>query len=353
MDCDQNIINAVVKLGEFLNQFKESGIQKNPDVTGNDLFFDEMNQQIKIAAQHNGWFTKNNILFSLENWSKTLNINNINKWLLKYNFNTISPKTIAIIIAGNIPLVGFHDFLCVLITGHNVLVKQSSNDKYLLPFIANYLEAVEPKLKDRIKFTDEKLDEFDAAIATGSDNTARYFEYYFRNKSSIIRKNRNSIAILTGNETKDQLEALSEDIYRYYGLGCRNVSKLYVPIGYDFDLFFKAIYKWHPIINVNKYANNYDYNKTVYLMSEFDLLENGFLILKEDQGYSSPIACLFYETYNNLEELRDKINKDKNNIQCIVSDGLFKNEVKFGDTQKPNLWDYSDGVDTVDFLLKI
>ena len=353
MNCDQNIINAFVKLGEFLNQFKESGIQKNPDVSGNDLFFDEMNNQIKIAAQHNGWFTKNNILYSLENWSKTLNNNNINKWLLKYNFIIVSPKTIAIIMAGNIPLVGFHDFLCVLISGHNVLVKQSSNDKYLLPFIANYLEAVEPKLKDRIKFTDEKLDQFDAAIATGSDNTSRYFEYYFRNKPSIIRKNRNSIAILTGNETKDQLEALSEDIFRYYGLGCRNVSKLYVPIGYDFDLLFKAIYKWHPIINVNKYANNYDYNKTVYLMSEFDLLENGFLILKEDQGYSSPIACLFYETYNNLEELRDKINKDSNNIQCIVSEGLFKNEVKFGDTQKPNLWDYSDGVDTVDFLLKI
>jgi hypothetical protein len=232
-------------------------------------------------------------------------------------------------------------------------VKQSSNDKYLLPFLTNYLHAIEPNLKDRIKFTDNPLDEFDAAIATGSNNTARYFEYYFRKKPSIIRKNRNSIAVLNGRESNDQLEALSEDIFRYYGLGCRNVSKLFVPKGYDFDLFFKAIYKWHPIINDSKYANNYDYNKTVYLMSEFDLLENGFLILKEDHSYSSPIACLFYENYDNSDKLKDKIKNDKDKIQCIVSDGLFKDEVKFGDTQKPQLWDYADGVDTVDFLLKI
>ncbi len=353
MKSNQNIINAFVKLGEFLSQFKEFGIQKNPKLIANDLFFDEMKHQIKLTMIHNGWFTENNILFALENWSKSLTDNNIKSWLAKYNLNSINPKEVAIIMAGNIPLVGFHDFICVLITGHNVLVKQSSKDKHLLPFMAKFLESIESSLKGKIRFTDEKLDYFDAVIATGSDNTARYFEYYFRNKPYIVRKNRNSIAILTGNETNDQLVALSEDIFRYYGLGCRNVSKLFVPIGYNFDLFFKAIYKWHPIINENKYANNYDYNKAVYLMSEFDMLENGFLMIKEDNNYASPIATLFYENYNNLEELRDKINKDKDKIQCVVSDGFFKKEVKFGQTQKPSLWDYADSVDTVDFLLKI
>ncbi len=346
-------MNAFVKLGEFIGQFKESGIQKKTDVINNDLFFDAMKHQIELARQQNGWFTKSNILYSLENWSNILNNSNFNKWLLKYNFNKKSTKTVAIIMAGNIPLVGFHDFLCVLIAGHKVLVKQSSNDKSLLPFLTKYLVSIEPSLKERIKFTDGKLTEFDAAIATGSNNTSRYFEYYFRDKPSIIRKNRNSIAVLNGNESHDQLEALSEDIFRFYGLGCRNVSKLFVPEGFDFDLFFKAFYKWHPIINENKYASNYDYNKAVYLMSEFDLLENGFLILKEDRSYSSPIACLFYETYSDLNELRDKIKKDKERIQCIVSEGLFTNEVKFGNSQKPELWEYPDGIDTVDFLLKI
>lgn len=255
--------------------------------------------------------------------------------------------------AGNIPLVGFHDFLSVLISGHNVLVKQSSNDKHLLPFLAKYLEVVEPKFKGKIKFTEEKLENFDVVIATGSDNTARYFEYYFKNKPSIIRKNRNSVAVLSGNETQEQLEALSEDIFRYYGLGCRNVSKLFVPKNYNFEAFFKGVFHWNSIINGAKYANNYDYNKAVYLMSEFDILENGFLMIKEDASFASPIATMFYEYYSNETELKSKIEKNKNNIQCIVGQGFDSNEIAFGKTQQPNLWDYADDVDTIAFLLKI
>jgi hypothetical protein len=253
--------------------------------------------------------------------------------------------------AGNIPLVGFHDFLSILISGHHVLVKQSSNDKHLLPFLAKYLEHVEPEFKNRIQFTESKLEHFDAVIATGSDNTSRYFEYYFKDKPSIIRKNRNSIAVLTGNESEDQLKALSDDVFRYYGLGCRNVSKLYVPKNYDFDAFFKAMYSWHPIIHENKYANNYDYNKAVYLMSEFKMLENGFLMLKEDENFSSPIATLFYEHYESLDELKNTLKRKKDQIQCVVSDGFIEDEVKFGQTQLPNLWDYADGVDTITFSL--
>ncbi|MCC1484145.1 acyl-CoA reductase [Winogradskyella immobilis] len=353
MDIKQRI-NVFVKLGDFLSQFTTSGIEKKDHIEGNEICFDGFKHQIKIAKEHNSWFTENNIFFALESWSNALKNSNIEQWLNKYHFNNkIDGKTVVIIMAGNIPLVGFHDFLSVLISGHNVLVKQSSNDKHLLPFLAKYIELIEPEFKGKIQFTEEKLEHFDAVIATGSNNTARYFEYYFKDKPSIIRKNRNSVAILTGKETDAQLEALSEDVFRYYGLGCRNVSKLFVPKGYDFDAFFKAIYKWHPIINEAKYANNYDYNKAVYLMSEFDMLENGFLMLKEDESFASPIATLFYETYNSNEDLNNRIATKTDEIQCIVADGFNSNEVAFGNTQNPQLWDYADNVDTIEFLLKI
>ena len=352
MDLQQRI-NAFVNLGRFLNQFKNSGIVKDDSIAKNELFFDGFNHQIKLAREHNGWFSKDNVSFAIESWAKALSKSNLEKWTSSYSFIKNEPKTIAVIMAGNIPLVGFHDFLSVLISGHNVLVKQSSNDKQLLPFLAKYLEITEPEFKGKIGFSEEKLQNFDAVIATGSNNTARYFEYYFKNKPSIIRKNRNSVAVITGKETDEQLEALSEDIFRYYGLGCRNVSKLFVPKGYNFDAFFKAIYKWHPIIHEAKYANNYDYNKAVYLMSEFDMLENGFLMLKEDTSFSSPIATLFYENYEDSESLYTYLETKKEDIQCVVSQGIKDNHIAFGQTQHPQLWDYADDEDTVDFLLKL
>lgn len=352
MNLEQRV-DAFVKLGAFLSQFTNKSAQKLDTIEHNELFYDGFLHQIKLAEEHNGWFTKDNIHFAINGWYNSLTKSNINKWLEKYHFNNNESKTIAVIMAGNIPLVGFHDFLSVLISGHDVLVKQSSSDKQLLPYLAKYLEYTEPAFKGRITFTEAKLKNFDAVIATGSDNTARYFEYYFKDKPSIIRKNRNSVAILTGNETNAQLKALSEDVFRYYGLGCRNVSKLFVPKDYDFDSFFKGVYDWHPIINQTKYSNNYDYNKAVYLMSEFDMLENGFLMIKEDESYASPIATVFYEYYNSIEELKEKLSADKEKIQCIVANEFTDIEVSFGDTQKPELWNYADDVDTIDFLLKI
>ncbi|WP_452224530.1 acyl-CoA reductase [Lacinutrix chionoecetis] len=349
----QQRINAFAKLGAFISQFTSETFEKQDNIPHNDLFFDGFKHQIKLAEENNGWFTKANIIFALNGWSNLLTSSNLIHWLSNYKMNAEKLQTVAIIMAGNIPLVGYHDFLSVLISGHAVLVKQSSNDKHLLPFLAKYLEHVEPGFKGKINFTAGELKNFDAVIATGSSNTARYFEYYFKNKPSIIRKNRNSIAVLTGNETNEQLENLSEDIFRYYGLGCRNVSKLFLPKQYNFDAFFKAIYKWHPIINEAKYANNYDYNKAVYLMSEFDMLENGFLMIKEDESFASPIATVFYEYYENLDELQSLIKDKKEHIQCIVADGWDDNEVKFGQTQKPELWDYADNVDTISFLLKL
>jgi hypothetical protein len=346
-------INAFVELGKFLSQFTQKGVQKDSNVIHNDMFYDGFKHQIKLAQEHNGWFTDENIYFALEGWSNLLNNKSISKWLDKYTFNDKESKKVAIIMAGNIPLVGFHDFVSVLISGHAVYIKQSSNDKHLLPFLAKYLEHVEPDFKKKITFTEDKLEDFDAVIATGSDNTARYFEYYFKDVPSIIRRNRNSVAVITGNETHEQLEALSDDIFRYFGLGCRNVSKLFVPKNYDFAPFFEAIYKWHPIIHQAKYANNYDYNKAVYLMSEFDMLENGFLMIKEDMSYASPIATVFYEYYDSVELLKEKLSLDKDKIQCIVSTGFLDSEIKFGQTQRPELSDYADNVDTIAFLLKI
>lgn len=346
-------INAFVELGKFLTQFEQIDPVKDSSVKYNDLFFGGFKHQLKLAEETNGWFTKDNLIYSLKGWSNQLTYSNINTFILKYDMTSISCKNVAIIMAGNIPLVGFHDFFSVLISGHNVVVKQATNDKQLLPLIAKYLEIVEPGFKSKITFVDGQLKDFDAVIATGSDNTARYFEYYFREAPSIIRNNRNSVAVLNGNETKNDLEALSIDIFRYYGLGCRNVSKLFVPKSYDFKDFFQSIYSWHPIINQSKYANNYDYNKAVYLMSEFDMLENGFLMLKEDHRYSSPIATLFYEFYDSKKTLKKRLNKDHTKIQCVVASNFLDSEIKFGCTQTPNLWDFADNVDTIEFLLKI
>jgi len=346
-------INAFVELGKFLTQFEQIDPVKDSSVKYNDLFFDGFKHQLKLAEETNGWFTKDNLIYSLKGWCNQWTYSNINTFIRKYDMTSISCKNVAIIMAGNIPLVGFHDFFSVLISGHNVVVKQATNDKQLLPLIAKYLEIVEPGFKSKITFVDGQLKDFDAVIATGSDNTARYFEYYFREVPSIIRNNRNSVAVLNGNETKNDLEALSIDIFRYYGLGCRNVSKLFVPKSYDFKDFFQSIYSWHPIINQSKYANNYDYNKAVYLMSEFDMLENGFLMLKEDHRYSSPIATLFYEFYDSKKTLKKRLNKDHTKIQCVVASNFLDSEIKFGCTQTPNLWDFADNVDTIEFLLKI
>lgn len=345
----QQRVNAFVKLGQFLSQFTDQ--PKSSDI--DTALVDGFRHQLKLAKEYNGWFNKSNLEFAIQSWTNALSEDNLKTWTDNYDFGVITPKTIAIIMAGNIPLVGFHDFLSVLISGHSVLVKQSSNDKHLLPYLAKYLEHIEAGFKGNIKFTEEKLDDFDAVIATGSNNTARYFEYYFKDQPSIIRKNRNSVAILTGHETDAQMSGLSDDIFRYYGLGCRSVSKLYVPEDYNFDAFFNAVYKWKDIINESKYANNYDYNKAVYIMSEFDMLENGFLMIKEDKSFGSPIATVFYEKYSDIEALKSTLKSEKDHIQCVVADGFSDTEIAFGQTQEPKLWDYADNVDTVDFLLKL
>lgn len=346
---------SFIALGRFLSQFSEQENAKNESVLGNDLFFDDFISLIHLSQSHNGWYTPEQVYFAVKSWADALTEENLDKWLSNYESefaqNDKKEKTVALILAGNIPLVGFHDFLSVLITGNKALVKTSSNDQHLLPFLAKYLIFTDESLKDKITFVEGKLENFDIVIATGSNNTARYFEYYFKDKPSIIRKNRNSVAVLNGQESKEDLEALGEDIFRYFGLGCRNISKIFVPKGYKFDNFFEAIFKYQDVIHYEKYANNYDYNKAVFLMSNFKLLDNGFLTIKEDTGYASPISSVFYEFYENMEDLKTRLEADTEQIQCIVSNDLIKNNIAFGQTQKPQLWDYADNVDTITFLL--
>lgn len=353
MDSIKSNITAFHQLGEFLSQFTLNKIEQKENIPHNELFFDGFTHQLKIAGENNTWFTKDNLLFSIENWSKALTSDNLTNWVSNENIGKNDSKKVAIIMAGNIPLVGFHDFLSVLISGHSVIVKQSSNDKHLLPFLAKYLEYVEPNFKGKITFSEDRLTDFDAVIATGSNNTARYFEHYFKDKPSIIRKSRNSVAVLTGNETEEQLINLSEDVFSYFGLGCRSVSKLFVPKNYNFDAFFKGMYNRHEIINNAKYANNYDYNKAVYLMSEFDILENGFLMIKEDESHASPIASIFYEYYDNTDDLKTRLKQDEEKIQCVVANNFMGGEIAFGQTQHPQLSDYADGVNTLTFLAEI
>jgi len=343
---------SFIALGRFLSQFSEEENIKNESVLGNDVFYEDFIKLIHLSQSHNGWYTPEQVYFAIKSWAEALTEENLDKWLSNYSFNSSQKqKTVALILAGNIPLVGFHDFLSVLITGNKALIKTSSNDQHLLPFLAKYLIFVDESLKDEVTFVEGKLENFDTVIATGSNNTARYFEYYFKDKPSIIRKNRNSVAVLNGQESKEDLEALGEDIFRYFGLGCRNVSKIFVPKGYKFDAFFEAIFKYQDVIHYEKYANNYDYNKAVFLMSNFKLLDNGFLTIKEDASYASPISSVFYEFYENIEDLQNRLEAETEQIQCIVSNNLIKNSISFGQTQNPQLWDYADNVDTISFLL--
>ena len=265
-------------------------------------------------------------------------------------------KKVAVIMAGNIPLVGLHDLLCVLLCGHKALVKLSDDDKVLMTWVIEKMLELDPAMKDRIEISTERLPkDFDAVIATGSNNTNRYFEYYFKAKPSLLRKSRTSVAILTGNETPGDFLKLGADIFTYFGLGCRNVSKLYVPAGYDVTPFYEGIESFYEHINHHKYANNYTYHKAILLMNLAPHLDNNFLLLKEEEkNIASPLGVMYYEQYSSMEELQQKLEAHKDEIQCVVSkQPIGDNSVPFGKAQEPGLADYADGMDTMRFLLAL
>ena len=329
---------------------------------GTQLSFpnDELLSVIQDEHHYNAWFTPSSVEHAVKATGKMLNREDFSSWLNRYQIKENTDKKVGLILAGNIPLVGFHDVLCVLITGNHALIKASAQDARLIKFVLNMLVDIDESFKDQYTFV-ERLENFDAVIATGSNNSSRYFDYYFSKAPNIIRKNRNSVAVLTGNETNEQLFELGHDIFDYYGLGCRNVSKLLVPKDYDFVPFFEAIEIYQPIINHHKYNNNYDYNKSIYLVNRDKHLDNGFLLVKEDDRMVSPLAVVFYETYESLDSVETLLTRESGNIQCIVSSadtpplgGRGANQVvDFGQSQQPALWDYADGIDTMDFLTKL
>ncbi|MGI4020067.1 MAG: acyl-CoA reductase [Janthinobacterium lividum] len=316
---------------------------------------EEFLQIISQEKQYNAWFTPENVLQAVQAIGKMLNKNDLEKWLPDHTDTVFTGKKVGLVLAGNIPVVGFHDVLCVLVSGHFAMIKASANDSRLITYILKRLVALEPEFANRYEFT-ERLANFDAVMATGSNNTSRYFEYYFGKVPNIIRKNRNSLALLSGDESEDQLQKLGHDIFDYFGLGCRSVSKLLVPEGYDFGKLFRAIESFQPIINHHKYNNNYDYNKSVYLVNQAKHLDNGFLLLKQDEKIASPLAVLFYDFFTDLDDANQKLNAQKEAIQCVVSNLEINADVSivgFGASQQPKLWDYADGVNTMDFLKAI
>ncbi len=287
----------------------------------------------------------------LQALSSNLTSEKLTPWVASYPI-VQTDQTVGLILAGNIPLVGFHDILCVLIVGFRAQIKLSSDDAGLTAFVLHELIDIEPAFAEKIQIVD-RLQQYDLIIATGSDNSSRYFNYYFGKKPHIIRKNRNSLAILTGTESPEQLKALGSDIFDYFGLGCRSVSKLFIPRGYNFNLFFEAIEYFSPIKTHYKYVNNYDYNKSIYLINGDKHLDNGFLLLKEDKRFASPLATVFYEEYEQLPQLVAQLETQADKIQCIVTEATIETSIptfSLGGSQCPSLTDYADGVDVLEFL---
>jgi hypothetical protein len=304
------------------------------------------------ARAQNNWLTPENVQLALEGIRKYLQPDELRQWAGRYLSGDVQPRKVGVVMAGNIPAAGFHDMLSVLISGHILYAKPSSQDPFLPKAIGQQLLEIEPAFAPYLVFA-ERLNDADAVIATGSDNSARYFHHYFGKKPHIIRQNRTSCAVLTGKETSHQLAALGRDIFQYFGLGCRNVSKLYVPEGYEFDLFFENQGEFSQIIHHNKYVNNYDYNKSIYLINSLPHLDNGFMLLRESAALVSPVSVVYYETYRNSADLQPKLDAAMPKIQCVVSGGGVYGGVDFGQAQRPHLWDYADRVDTIAFLLSL
>ncbi|MBC8112542.1 MAG: acyl-CoA reductase [Verrucomicrobia bacterium] len=329
--------NAFINLGQYLSHLSER----------------EKAELFAGVQQRNPWFIPESTATALQGIISYLQAADMEKWLADYTFPENLPRKVGVVMAGNIPAVGFHDMLCVLLSGNILFAKLSSQDEVMMRFLMACLLEVEPALKNYIVIA-ERLNEVKALIATGSDNTSRYFEYYFRHVPHVLRKNRTAVAVLSGKESHEALQRLGKDIFLYFGLGCRNVSKLYVPEGYDFTHFFEAIKSFSNLVQHNKYLNNYEYKKAVFLLNQMPHFDNGFVLLQENENLVSPIAVLYFSYYQQLADVEQLLLANQEKIQCIVSeDELIKNSFAFGQAQQPRVWDYADGVDTLQFLSQL
>ena len=340
-----------MKLEERINAFSELGRIITGTIQGEEnKFSSKLNNEIISQEKDNAWFTAANVRMALKAIGAMLTSENLTSWTRRYPAieHREDSFTVGVVMAGNIPLVGFHDFLSVLISGNRIVARTSSKDSSLIRELSHILCFINPEFNRFISFTDGVLKDFDLIIATGSDNSSRYFEYYFGKYPHIIRKNRTSIAVLEGNETSEELQNLGTDIFSYFGLGCRNVSKVYLPEGYDIINMVKNWNNFSDIINHNKYANNYDFNKAIWMVNREKFTDTGFLLLKESTELASPVAVLFYEYYDNERNLQKVMSANGEKTQCICGNKY----IPFGKAQYPELWDYADNVDTFEFLLK-
>ena len=355
------MIDALALTGAYLEQHALGAAPAGSLMNQlNNQFYRPFEDVICSEHKHNGWFTEKYVRKALGAIAQMLKREELKAWMGRYPALPAGPdqrKTVGVVMAGNIPLVGFHDMLSVIMSGNIFIGKPSSKDDRLLRMVADIICSIEPGFSDRIAFTDAYLNDADAIIATGSDNSARYFEYYFRNIPHIIRKNRNGIAVLSGNESEEELIALGDDIFSYFGLGCRNVTKIFIPEAYDLHIILKAFESFESFTDLqdhHKYNNNLEYNRSVYLLNTIPFLDNGIVLFKEHESISSPVGVVYYEKYSQLEDVITKISAQQEQIQCIVSNlAEIENSIPPGTSQAPALWDYADGVDTMDFLTTV
>lgn len=317
-----------------------------------------LDAHIHRTSHHNLWFPKEHYWQALDALkNKMMDSESVQRWINHYQFpvTEIHKKRVGLIFAGNIPMVGFHDFLAVYLSGHDMKVKLSSKDPYVFPAILKILSENDPRVTSRVEVVD-KLQSFDAVIATGSNNSHRYFEYYFSSVPNILRKNRTSVAILDGNETKDELHGLGGDIFGYFGLGCRNVTKLFVPEEYSLQDLLNGISEYDWVIRNSKYKNNFDYNLSIELLNRSDHISNHFVVIKRDRsGLSSPIGVVYFDRYNDIGAVEQFLSDRRDQIQCVVGNHSVEGipSVAFGETQEPGLFDYPDGEDLGHFLVNI
>ena len=306
------------------------------------------------ARNENSWFTYDSCEMAFKGIATLLEPDGLSNFVAKYSIRTDeNPKEIGLMLAGNIPAVGFHDILSVLLSGNKASIKLSSTDQVLIRWILNALIEIDQRVADFISI-EEMLKGKDAYIATGSDNSSRYFDYYFSKYPHVIRRNRTSIAVLSGKESSEELQALGKDIFMYFGLGCRNVSKIFVRKEDDLHLLLDALAPYLSIADHHKYFNNYEYNKSIFLVNRDKHLDNGFVLLKESQELVSPIGVLYYELYSDQTDLEEKLSKVIDKTQCIVANSLVtKGVIPFGKAQFPMISDFSDQVDTMKFLTEL
>lgn len=340
-------------LKEYISLQNEDYISESVE----GVIYSNLDKAVKQAEIENPWFTRENILIALKNISASLERLKIEHFMQPYADRLAdqkTPQTIGVVMAGNIPAVGFHDFLCILLAGHRFLGKLSSEDFRLLPAMAELLIRISPEFDKLISFTDNRLHDFDSIIATGSNNSHRYFEYYFEKYPHILRKNRNGVAILTGRETSEELSGLADDIFMFFGKGCRSIAKLYLPEGYDFQQLQEPFTRYNHLFNHHKYRNNYDYYKTIYIIDKIPFIDFGNLLLVESMETTSPVSVLNYEYYKDLVNVKNILPGMKEQIQCVVChDETVSPSIKPGQAQCPELWDYADGIDTMEFLLNL